>query len=287
EMTYKMETPAIVDKIVEIVSEKIGREAICRKVNNRDEYLILDLAFSYFQKADRNRHNDYRTGYLYFKKDKINYLLFVIRYSPIMMTFFSKNFDYQKFRKIITDTSQYRDENYLCYYKSEKAKRKRIKTKDNNEFLAELDNIEQSWGMTKVLKKHINTENIGGNIFYIGLARKFKEKDINDIIDKSWDLFLWLYPSKPLFKRNASLNRSLRPIKRVCEINHIKGLPKSISQIKCSETIEGAHIIPHQKGGSDKLENGVWLCSTHHRKTEGKLTSKRSIDRIEVKYKKL
>jgi hypothetical protein len=59
-------TPEIVNDIVKAVSAKLGREAISRKVNNREEYFILDLAFSYFQKADRNRRNDYRSGYLYF-----------------------------------------------------------------------------------------------------------------------------------------------------------------------------------------------------------------------------
>ena len=48
-------TPEIVNDIVRAVSEKLGREAILRKVNSREEYFILDLAFSYFQKADRNR----------------------------------------------------------------------------------------------------------------------------------------------------------------------------------------------------------------------------------------
>jgi hypothetical protein len=50
-----IKTPEIVNDIVRAVSEKLGREAISRKVNSREEYFILDLAFSYFQKADRNR----------------------------------------------------------------------------------------------------------------------------------------------------------------------------------------------------------------------------------------
>lgn len=285
-MKNKTESPAIVDKIVEIVSEKIGREAICRKVKNRDEYLILDLAFSYIQKADRNRHNDYRTGYHYYKKDKVNNLSFGIVHSPIMMDFFSKNFNYLDFRNILVDTSQYRDENYLCYYKSELVKKDRTKSKSFHEFILELDNIEKNIGIGKILKRNVKTATGVGNIFIIRIASNFKENDINDIIDKSWDLFLWLYPSKPLFKRNASLNRSLKPVERKCEISRIKNLPKTISNTECSGRVEGAHIIPHQKGGSDKLENGLWLCNTHHRNTEGKLSGKRSIDKIEVKFKK-
>ena len=48
-----IKAPDIVNEIVRAVSEKLGREAISRKVNNREEWFILDLAFSYFQKADR------------------------------------------------------------------------------------------------------------------------------------------------------------------------------------------------------------------------------------------
>src|SRR4030067_87447 len=91
----------IVNEIVRAVSEKLGREAIYRKVNNRDQYFILDLAFSYFQKADRNRRNDYRSGYLYYRINGKNYLLFVLAHTPIMSAFFKNNFDYEVFRNII------------------------------------------------------------------------------------------------------------------------------------------------------------------------------------------
>lgn len=73
-----MITSEFIEKIRIVVSEKLGREAIVRKINNRDQYFILDLAFSYFQKADRNRRNDYRSGYLYLQKDGVNQLLFVL-----------------------------------------------------------------------------------------------------------------------------------------------------------------------------------------------------------------
>ena len=44
-----IKTPEIVNDIVRAVSEKLG-QAILRKVNSREEYFVLDLAFSYFQK---------------------------------------------------------------------------------------------------------------------------------------------------------------------------------------------------------------------------------------------
>lgn len=275
-------TPNIVNIIVNSVSTRLGREAIFRKVNNKEEYFILDLAFSYFQKADRNRRNDYRSGYLYYRKNDTNYLLFVLAHTPVMTAFFKKNFDYEEFQKIIKDTSKYRDENFmLC----KRANKKEVIKSDNiNGFLDKLDEIEKV-GLIKSIFAKSSTGKTGiGNIFALGLGKGFSENDVSKIIDKSWSLFLWLYPSKPIFKRNASLNRSLQKIDRECEITKIKYLPKSILKIACSGQIEGAHIKPHKNGGSDKLENGVWLCSSHHRLTEGKLEGKRELNKFSVKY---
>lgn len=276
-------TPDIVNEIVSTVSRKLGREAIYRKVNNRDEYFILDLAFSYFQKADRNRRNDYRSGYLYYKKDNTNYLLFVLAHTPIMTSFFKKNFDYEGFKKIIISTSKFRDESALLCKRINK--KEIIKSKNINEFIHQLDEIEKHGLIKSVFAKSTTGKTGIGNIFALGLGKGFKDEDISKIIDKSWNLFLWLYPSKPLFKRNASLNRSLQKIDRKCEIKKIKNLIKSILTTACSGQVEGAHIKPHKDGGSDKLENGIWLCNQHHRLTEGKLEGNRGTDTFEVRYK--
>jgi hypothetical protein len=276
-------TPEIVNDIVRAVSEKLGREAISRKVNSREEYFILDLAFSYFQKADRNRRNDYRSGYLYYRRNDKNYLLFVLAHSPIMTSFFRNNFDYEVFRNIIMDTEKYRDENYLRFKRD--SKKEEIKTSNMQEFLYKLDEIEK-FGFVKSLFAKDTTGKTGmGNIFGLRLASDFSKNDISEIIEKSWDLFLWLYPSKPVFKRNASLNRSLQKIENKCEIGKIRNLPKNIIETACSGQIEGAHIKQHKQGGSDKLANGLWLCKLHHRLTEGKLEGYRGIDIFEVNLK--
>jgi hypothetical protein len=275
-------TPEIVNDIVRAVSEKLGREAISRQVNNREQYFILDLAFSYFQKADRNRRNDYRSGYLYYRiKDK-NYLLFVLAHTPIMTSFFKNNFDYEVFRNIIIDTDKYRDENYLRFKIN--SKKEEIKTKNIQEFLYKLDEIEKFGFVKSVFAKDKKGKTGIGNIFGLRLAKEFSKNDISKIIEKSWDLFLWLYPSKPVFKRNASLNRSLQKIENKCEIGKIRNLPEAILKTACSGHVEGAHIKQHKHGGSDKLANGVWLCNLHHRLTEGKLDGKRGLDIFEVKF---
>jgi hypothetical protein len=279
-----VKTPEIVADIVKAVSEKLGREAIFRKVNNRDEYFVLDLAFSYFQRADRNRRNDYRGGYLFFEKDGINYLLFVLAHTPIMTSFFKNNFDYDVFKHIILNTAQYRDEHFLRFKKD--GKNERIKTTNVQEYLHELDEIEKNGFARSVFGKDSKGKTGVGNIFVVCLGRGFDQKDIGEIVDKSWYLFLWLYPSKPVFTRNASLNRSLQKIEAKCEIGKIKNLPQSILSSVCSGQIEAAHIKPYKNGGSDKLSNGLWLCNYHHRITEGKLEGCRDIDNFDVNYKK-
>lgn len=275
--------PEIVAAIVETVSEKLGREAIFRRVNNREEYFILDLAFSYFQKADRNRRNDYRSGYLYLVHKGKKRLLFALAHTPIMSSFFKNNFDYETFRAIIANTAKYRDENYLRF--KSKGIQEKIRTSDLEVFLNKLDALELS-GFTKSVFGKSKADKTGvGNIFGVCLASDFNQDAIREIIQNSWDLFLWLYPSRPVFKRNASLNRSLKSIDSKCEIAKIKNLPKVVTETPCSEQVEGAHITPYKYGGSDKLQNGVWLCNAHHRLTEGKLDGSRGVDRFEVEYR--
>jgi hypothetical protein len=247
-----IEPPDIVNEIVRTVSEKLGREAIFRKVNNREQYFILDLAFSYFQKADRNRRNDYRSGFLYFKVKGEKYLLFVLAHSPIMTSFFKKNFDYNVFRSIVVDTNQFRDEHYIRF--NRKGNQEEIRTKNIKEFLGKLDEIESAGFVNAVFAKSSTGKTGDGNIFGLRIASGFRSKDIHKIIEKSWALFLWLYPSKPIFQRNASLNRSLQKIENKCEIGIIGNLPEIILKTPCSGQIEGAHIKPQPDAALDRRE---------------------------------
>lgn len=278
-----METPEEAILIKNSVSKLLGREAIIRKIINRDQYFILDLAFSYFQKADRNRRNDYRTGYLYYKdKSGANHLIFGMAHSPIMTSFFKANFDYDIFKNILINTSKYRKDHYLKY--KVEGKYNTIFTQDSDIFFEELGKLYSSGLNKTIFSKNTAGKTGVGNMFVVEIANNFKPKDIDAIIEDSWELFMWLYPSKPIFKRNASLNRSLDKIKKQCEINNIANLPKNIIKMLCSGQLEAAHILPYKLGGSDKLENGLWLCNTHHRITEGKLEGNRDLKNISVKY---
>ncbi|HRS97560.1 MAG TPA: hypothetical protein P5040_05190, partial [Smithella sp.] len=161
----------------------------------------------------------------------------------------------------------------------------RIKNTNIQEFLHELDEIEINGFTRSVFGKDTKGKTGVGNIFVLSLGRGFSKIDVSKIIAKSWYLFLWLYPSKPVFTRNAALNRSLKKVEAQCEIGKIKNIPKNILSSVCSGQIEAAHIKPHKQGGSDRLSNGIWLCNNHHRITEGKLEGSRGVDSFEVNYK--
>jgi len=168
---------------------------------------------------------------------------------------------------------------------SRKGIQEEIRVHNSEDFLNKIDELEK-YGFARSLFSKSKVGKTGvGNIFGLCLANHCRGEEIVNVIEKSWPLFLWLYPTRPAFKRNAFLNRSLQKVERECEIKKIKNLPKTILETPCSGPIEGAHIIPYKNGGSDKLQNGVWLCNIHHRLTEGKLDGSRGVDRFEVEHK--
>ena len=92
-----------------------------------------------------------------------------------------------------------------------------------------------------------------------------------EVIDAAWHLFSCLYPWESPRKRDASLRRAMlsKPGLRGCEYDQITSTPQS----NCDgSAVEAAHIIPYARGGSDRAWNGVWLCSKHHKMTEGRLS---------------
>lgn len=286
--------PREVECMFDAVSQKLGREACIRQVKNEESYFILDNAFSYFQKADRDRQVGYRTGYCF--NNGVTWLgtdnlKFIILHSPIMFSFFQQNFDYATFRNMLEETARYRKRShhmqYVLYDKQRKNKEVCvIDKKDINDFLKEVDAVEEKYGFAKTIfsRKNSSQHNLG-NTFYLELAWRPRLRDIPDIIEKTWNLFLWLYPSKPLFTRDASLYRSMQKIERKCEFRDIKGLPADMFETECEGVIQAAHIKPHSKGGSDKLNNGLWLCEKHHRMTEGRISGSRDTEKIDVIYR--
>lgn len=100
-------------------------------------------------------------------------------------------------------------------------------------------------------------------------------KRTSEVIDAAWHLFSCLYPWESPRKRDASLRRAMlsKPGLRGCEYDQITGAPQS----NCDgSAVEAAHIVPYARGGSDRAWNGVWLCSKHHKMTEGRLSGCRN-----------
>ena len=107
-----------------------------------------------------------------------------------------------------------------------------------------------------------------------------------EVVDAAWHLFSCLYPWESPRKRDASLRRAMlsNPGLCGCEYAQIAGAPQSV----CDDSaVEAAHIIPYARGGSDRAWNGVWLCSKHHKMTEGRLSGCRDrsdLTRVKVKF---
>jgi 5-methylcytosine-specific restriction endonuclease McrA len=110
----------------------------------------------------------------------------------------------------------------------------------------------------------------------VAKADEVAEDRAAQIINAAWHLFACLYPWESPRVRDASLRRALlsKPGLLHCEFRKILNSDHS----ECDGTqVEAAHIIPYSRGGSDRYWNGVWLCSKHHRMTEGRLSGRRSL----------
>lgn len=131
---------------------------------------------------------------------------------------------------------------------------------------------------------------VAGNTFYLLLAHGLESwgsrETVVQFVEASWPLFLCLYPIRPIAGRSASLARNMRVrgIPKVCEFAAIffpEG--EKISPL-CRGEVQEAHIKPDSRGGSDRPENGIWLCEYHHEATEGKLSGHRKEMMLEVRF---
>jgi hypothetical protein len=142
-----------------------------------------------------------------------------------MASFFERNFDYTTFKAAIIETSQYRNEHYLRL--KLKGTQQVISTGDISSFLDQLDGIERI-GFAKAAFAKSKTKTGSGNIFGIRLADHFRKVILKILSIIAGTSFYGLYPSKPVFTRNAALNRSLQKIEAKCEITRIQDLPGRI-----------------------------------------------------------
>jgi len=232
----------------------------------------------------------YRVGYYV---DLTNgSVLFGMVHSPVMAQLFKRNLVFSTFESVIERTAHFRDEHYVYwssrFRRGDDFQNGAIQCASLEEFLTSLREFDAKHGFVKDLFPSIGNRGNGdgrarwaGNTFYLLLSDDLKQFSsdikVEQLVDLSWPIFLCLYPVEALTQRTASLARNLRTAKiaKVCEFNVIKLPPTSKIAADCRGEIQGAHIIPDAKGGSDRPENGLWLCEYHHRVTEGRLIGRR------------
>jgi hypothetical protein len=272
------------------LSRKLGRPAAARKVKNYNEWWITDPVFSFIQRGMQKGVTGYRAGFHY--NSETDELSFYLVHSRLMATFLKSNITTEILVQVIDQTWRFRDTNYL-YWSSRVAKNQvdsqgimTIQSLNLKLCKSQIRQFDKQHGLANDLfpihrRKDGKKAIYEGNDFFVLLGENcitLSQQEIAELLDSSWQLFCCLYPTEPLERRAAALARSLRSAKisRECEYVTILGLPNARTIAKrCAGQIQGAHIKPHAFGGSDKAENGLWLCEHHHRATEGKLQGTR------------
>lgn len=282
--------PTVAELIHEVVSEKLGRPALLRKGKNRSDSYITDPVFSYVQTADRNRRTDYRVGFHWAPSSKV--LWFSLVHNPIGTELFKENLRIDTLVEVSKKTARFRTSDKIEFgskraFASERDEMHVISSGSIKHFIRDLIEHDEQYDLQHDLFPKLPSRGksrtsdharSAGKHFRLLLAdgeaiERFDKPTIKKIIDRAWPLFLMLYPTKPIAKRDATLARQLRVLDPdvQCNLHNVKRVPKRVKDIDCSLTIEAAHIKPHRSGGNDKAGNGIWLCRAHHKLTEGKL----------------
>lgn len=295
------DVPLIVQRLSEAVSDRLGRPAYCRSVRNGGDWFVTDPVFSFVQQGMKKGATGYRVGYFFDSED--NTIRFVLVHSPLMARLFKRNLALSTLVDVVQRTAAYRQSHWL-YRNSKRAirvgfKGDRIEADSLAEFVGHLRDFDERYGFIEDMFPRVGTRGKGegaarwaGNTFYLHLADRLDElasrASVARFVESSWPLFLCLYPVSPIEHRTASLARSLRVsgAPRVCEFASIR-LPSGtgISPL-CRGEVQGAHIKPDALGGSDRAENGLWLCECeyHHRATEGRLSGNRNGTKVKVGF---
>lgn len=287
----RIKPPRTVLWLTDAVSRRLGRPAQVRNVRNSDDWYVSDPVFSFVQHGMKKGQTGYRVGFCISVKQRN--LRFVLIHSPLIAKLFRRNLDLVTLIGVTRDTAKNRNRHQL--YWSSKSARNRGKNAETIDFasLAEFESklrqFDEMHGFVRDLfARRPNTGKgggsapVAGNDFSLLLSNKPSNlasmEAMDQIIGASWPLFLCLYPIRAIEGRSASLARNLRSrqIIQKCEFESVVVPRESRISRKCSGVIHGAHIKPDTFGGSDKAENGLWLCEYHHRATEGKLHGRRS-----------
>ncbi len=295
------EPPDDVRHLADAVSEKLGRPAHCRKVRNEDEWFVYDPVFSFVQHGMKKGGTGYRVGYNYYGGERS--LWFTLVHSPIMALLFKRNLVVGTLIAVLRQTSKYRDSHQMIWSSLAAASDPELRglirsgSESIDEFVEYLTSYDNEFDLAddlfyeRVAKGEDSHKSIrAGNTFILALSDKgsiFDSPDtVAELVKLTWPLFLCLYPVKPIEKRSAALARKMtvRGIPKVCEYPSISFASNPGISPLCRGQVQGAHIKPDARGGSDLAENGLWLCEYHHRSTEGKITGSRDGATINVRF---
>jgi 5-methylcytosine-specific restriction endonuclease McrA len=283
----------------EALAERMGRPAVIRGVKgNSSQWYISDPSFSVLQRGAGSNPRGYRSG-IFVDRDEISFHNVHSRTPALLLR---KNLMQQP--EALLNASE-RTLHLRRYHYLHFSSRIMCRRSDSKKWADTVRVIESaSWNE---FKKEISTDPcalvrdmfpdlpsagkvgsgtpVRGSDFYLLLAdyRKIeyaKSDEVcanraSQVIDAAWHLFACLYPWDSPRARDASLRRAMlsKPGLLDCEFRKIVNSDHS----ECDGTeVQAAHIVPHARGGSDRYWNGMWLCSKHHRMTEGRVTGSRS-----------
>ncbi len=264
---------------------RLGRSPSVRQVIGREHYYLQDPLVSHVQRGDHKFRFDYRNGLLVDLEQEAIY--FSLMHCPAVTKHFKGNFDFNRFLAILEHTRFWRDRHVLGWSSVADQKDVWIIEEDHSIFKEALLRCDAEWGLPKDLffgldrRRHTNPSGKRGNYFstLIGYIDRINSAD--ELLNEVMPLLGWCLPSEQHPGRVASLAASLRGagIAERCEFSSITGAPSDFYQAECSGRIEGAHIKPHAQGGGAGCDNGLWLCNSHHRMSEGRISGTRKVTR--------
>lgn len=291
--------PTVVVRVQDALTSILGRAATVRRMRNGRDWFIYDPIFSHIQRAAGSGATGYRAG-LYYQPNQ-NLLAFYIVHAPVMARIFKANWCTRTVLSLVKATKSYRDLSHMFWSTGAKSGTDQQGTRIlTYATFAAFERAVLAWDAERGFATDLfpgiarrarspNPRLRAGHDFGLLLATKVRslsDRQIQRLVEKAWPVFAMLYPNRPVERRDAVLARNLTKagIPRRCEVRSIDGLERLVADVgPCQGRIEGAHIIPHARGGSDRASNGLWLCEYHHRRTEGRLVGDRNEPRVKLR----
>lgn len=311
-------TPVSVVAFSEALSRKLGRPAVVRQGKNSysNNWTIFDPDFDSIRRSANVSGRSYTTG-LSIKFDGSYFTVWIeTSNDPGLAANLRKNLitSPETLVKVARSTGLLRAGNMVTWSSKRlsdaaggKHTMREIHLDDLDSFLREL----KKHANQKVIKEDLfvdlpNAGKHGGIGPYSGKTFRFlvthgSEKEIKrmtetvagemelkkqtlNIIKKIWPLWIMFHSHGLREPRRADLRRRMDAKLKVskCEFCNIVGLPKEIAHTKHKGKVVSHHIEMHIKGGTDLIDNGIYLCEQHHHLIHiwGKTKGRRDLDDI-------